>query len=147
MLDFIKNLFSSSEDDEQKQINEIADRIERFKDRFENSGEEENAQFAMNYATRARKMKRVVDALRVEKEFFELLRKRGVNLVKENETDDNYNYGSTRTIYYDNTNRSDSILYGSSELIDETRQPEESIQSGDGEFSGAGASESYSDNS
>jgi len=151
MLDFIKNLFGGSEEDESAKINEIADRIERFQDRFENSDDEENAKLAHNYSERARKMKTVEDAERVEKEFYEMLKKKGINLTSKGSGG-----SGGRTTYYNTTNRmydnDDTIgtAYTASRILrddNQNIQPEDSIQPSDGEFGGGGASESYSDNS
>lgn len=60
----IKRFFTGSDDPA-----ELADEVERFADRFENSGDEENAALARDYAKRIRRTADAREAKRLYNEF------------------------------------------------------------------------------
>lgn len=151
-MGFFSRLFGM--DSEQDKIEEVADRVERFADRFRNANDYEAAEIAENYSKRIRKLKTLDEAYKVEAEFMEKIKdripsdKRGTS-----STDDegfvHHHYHTAHTVSDYDSSTAASTFFGS----DNTSSDSDSEESS-GEFSGAGSSsefdsgsESFSDNS
>jgi hypothetical protein len=72
-MGFFSDLFGGGSDPEK--IEQIAEDVERYADRFENADDEENAALARGYAERIRRAKSVKGAKKLKVEFLAIINK------------------------------------------------------------------------
>ncbi len=72
-MGFFSDLFGGGSDPEK--IEQVAEDVERYADRFENAEDQENAALARGYAERIRRAKTVSDAKKLKAEFLGIIGK------------------------------------------------------------------------
>ncbi len=154
MIGFLKRLFGGNPEGDK--IEEVAERVERFADRFRNADDEEGAEIAEQYAAEIRNAKTLQDAYAVESEFMQKIKdrmpfgKRGTSSSLAGVTHHHYDIDDDRYDSYDSSTVVTGI-YGSESTT--SSDSTESAEGDGGDFSGAGSStefesgETFSDNS
>lgn len=156
MFEWLKRLFLGKDSVFQK-IEEIAGRIKRFMDRFEFAGEEDSYDLARKYYQLIIKSETIEEAKHYEKEFYRLLKERGI-ITEKYESSKRYAEDDYSDTFHSGINSGSSDLSEAAAVYhvfnDENQDNSSSnseIQSGSGEFGGGGASDSWeetgSDNS
>lgn len=153
MIGFLKRLFGGNP--ESDKIEEVAERVERFADRFRNADDEEGAEIAEQYAAEIRNAKTLEEAYSVESEFMQKIKdrlpfgKRGTSSHIGGMTHHHYHDNDVHTTF----DSVDSVagIYGSDSTS--SSDSADSAEGDGGDFSGAGSStefesgETFSDNS
>lgn len=85
-MGFFSDLFGGGNDPEK--IQQIAEDVERYADRFDNAGDQENAALARGYAERIRKAETVKAAKLLKAEFLAILGKDEVRTARDYDRDD-----------------------------------------------------------
>lgn len=157
MIGFIKKLFGIGGDSERDKIDEVADRVLRFADRFRNADDEEGAEIAEQYAEEIRNVKTLQEAYSVESEFMQKIKdrlpfgKRGTSSHIGGMTHHHYDHDHFDTD--DDWVETTAVagIYGNDSASSEGT--DEKTEGDGGDFSGAGSStefessETFSDNS
>lgn len=158
MIGFIKKLFGIGGDSERDKIDEVADRVLRFADRFRNADDEDGAEIAEQYAEEIRKVRTLQEAYAVESEFMQKIKDR-LPFGKKGTAS---HFGGVTHHHYDHDHfdtsddwvETTSAVYGiyGNENTPST-DSSETLEGDGGDFSGAGSStefdsgETFSDNS
>ncbi len=147
MWEWILNLFRKSK---KKKIEEIANRVERFKKRYEQAKDVIKYNISKKYHYLILNSNTVEEAEHYENEFYKKLEEQGVDLKNYKESkgyaiDDTDFTHQNYTSHRDSTIDDSSIIYYSTQSSQTT--DESSFTEGQGEFGGGGASESWEETS
>lgn len=149
MFKWLWNLFFGNK---KKKIKEIANRVERFKQRYAQAKDTIKYNISKKYHTLILNSNTVEEAKHYETEFYKKIEEQGTNLQNYKQSKD-YATDSISPTFYDygksSTIDDASIIYYSSQSSQTTN--DNSTTEGQGEFGGGGASASWeetgSDNS